>query len=63
LKQDGCELLGRFFIALLAQATQERSVIAPERRRATFVYIDEAQDYFDAGIEQLLNQARKYKVA
>jgi hypothetical protein len=62
LKQDGCELLGRFFIALLAQATQERSVIAPERRRTTFVYIDEAQDYFDEGIEQLLNQARKYKV-
>jgi hypothetical protein len=24
--------------------------------------VDEAQDYFDTGLEQLLNQARKYKV-
>jgi hypothetical protein len=62
LKQDGCEILGRFFIALIAQATQERAAIAEKERRATFLYIDEAQDYFDQGIEQLLNQARKYKV-
>jgi len=62
LKQDGCALLGRFFIALIAQAVQERAVIPADRRRATFVYIDEAQDYFDEGVEQLLNQARKYKV-
>lgn len=62
LKQDGCEILGRFFIALIAQAAQERAVIPADRRRATFVYIDEAQDYFDESIEHLLNQARKYKV-
>jgi len=43
------------------QAVQERSAIPEDRRRATFVYIDEAQDYFDQGIENLLNQARKYK--
>ena len=47
LKQDGCELFGRFFISLLAQAAQERSAIPEDRRRSTFVYIDEAQDYFD----------------
>lgn len=62
LKQEGCEILGRFFIALIAQATQERAVIPPEERRATFLYVDEAQDYFDRSIELLLNQARKYKV-
>ena len=62
LKQDGCEILGRFFIALLVQAVQERAAIPENKRRATFVYIDEAQDYFDEGIENLLNQARKYKV-
>jgi len=61
LKQDGCEILGRFFIALLVQAVQERAAIAKEHRRSTFVYIDEAQDYFDEGIENLLNQARKYR--
>jgi hypothetical protein len=62
LKQDGCELFGRFFIALLVQAVQERAAIPEDKRRSTFVYIDEAQDYFDEGIENLLNQARKYKV-
>lgn len=62
LKQDGCAILGRFFIALITQAAQERAAIPADRRRATFLYVDEAQDYFDASIEQLFNQARKYKV-
>ena len=62
LKQDGCEILGRFFIALICQAAQERASIPVDRRRATFVYIDEAHDYFDDSINNLLNQARKYKV-
>jgi hypothetical protein len=62
LKQDGCEILGRFFIALISQAAQERAALPEERRRSAFVYIDEAQDYFDEGIEMLFNQARKYKV-
>jgi hypothetical protein len=62
LKQEGCEILGRFFIALISQAVQERASIPEDRRPPTFVYIDEAQDYFDESIEHLLNQARKYKV-
>ena len=62
LKQEGCEILGRFFIALICQAAQERASIAEDRRRATFLYIDEAHDYFDESIENLFNQARKYKV-
>jgi hypothetical protein len=62
LKQEGCEILGRFFMAMIAHAAQERASIPADRRRATFVYIDEAQDYFDQSVEQLLNQARKYKV-
>src|SRR5437763_5982516 len=62
LKQEGCEILGRFFIALICQAAQERASIPEDRRKSTFVYIDEAHDYFDASIENLLNQARKYKV-
>lgn len=62
LKQDGCAILGRFFIALLCQAAQERASIPVDRRRATFVYIDEAHDYFDDSLNNLLNQARKYKV-
>jgi hypothetical protein len=62
LKQEGCEILGRFFIALIAQATQERASVSEEERTPTFVYIDEAHDYFDESIETLLVQARKYNV-
>lgn len=62
LKQEGCEIFGRFFIAMISQAALERATIAPENRMPTFVYIDEAQDYLDERCEQLFNQARKYKV-
>jgi hypothetical protein len=62
LKSDGCQLFGRFFIALIAQAALQRAAIPEDRRRATFVYIDEAHEYFDDTIDELLNQARKFKV-
>lgn len=62
LKEDGTQIFGRFFIAMIAQAAQERAVIAKDKRMPTFVYIDEAQDYFDRNIEIILSQARKYKV-
>ena len=55
LKRDGCQILGRFFIAMVAQAAIERSTIPPNRRRSTFVYVDEAYEYFDDQIEELLN--------
>ena len=61
LKSDGCRLFGRFFIALIAQAALQRAAIPEDRRRATFVYIDEAHEYFDDTIDELLNQARKFK--
>jgi hypothetical protein len=44
--KDTSELFGRFFIALLAQAVQERAVLPQGKRMSTFFYIDEAQDYF-----------------
>lgn len=62
LKSEGSALFGRFFIAMIAQAALERSVIAPDERTPTFVYVDEAQEYFDDSVETLLNQARKYRV-
>ena len=62
LKQDGSALFGRFFIAMLAQAALERSTISPADRTPTFVYVDEAQEYFDDSIETILSQARKYRV-
>lgn len=62
LKREGSQLLGRFFIAMIAQAALERSTLPERRRNAAFVYVDEAQEYFDDSIETILNQARKYHV-
>lgn len=62
LKADGSALLGRFFISMIAQAALERSVIPIEKRTPTFVYVDEAQEYFGDDVETILSQARKYRV-
>ncbi|MEE8539497.1 MAG: type IV secretion system DNA-binding domain-containing protein, partial [Woeseiaceae bacterium] len=62
LKQEGCEIFGRFFIAMITQAAMERATIPAEKRTPTFVYIDEASDYLDEHCEALFNTARKYKV-
>ena len=62
LKEEGSQLLGRFFIALLSQAALERSTVPEDERTPTFVYVDEAQEYFDERVETILNQARKYRV-
>ncbi|MEJ8574154.1 helicase HerA domain-containing protein [Microbaculum marinum] len=61
LKENGTEIFGRFFIALIAQAAQERAVLPEHKRLPTFVYIDEAADYFDRNIGIILTQARKQK--
>ena len=62
LKENGTEIFGRFFIAMIAQAAQERAVLSAGDRLPTFVYIDEANDYFDRNIGIILSQARKYNV-
>ena len=62
LQSEGSKILGRFFISMTAQAVIKRATI-PENQRIPFmVYIDEAQEYIDEKIEDMLNQARKYKV-
>lgn len=60
LKQEGTQIFGRFFIAMIAQAAQERATL--QERLPCFVYIDEAADYFDQNVALILEQARKYKV-
>ncbi len=62
LKEQGTEIFGRFFIALIAQAAQERAVLRPQDRLPAMIYIDEAHDYFDQNISVILSQARKYRV-
>ncbi len=62
LKENGTEIFGRFFIAMIAQAAQERAVLDIRERLPTFVYVDEANDYFDRNIGVILSQARKYNI-
>lgn len=62
LKEQGTEIFGRFFIALIAQAAQERATLPDWERLPVMVYVDEAQDYFDQNIGIILSQARKYRV-
>lgn len=62
LKEQGTEIFGRFFIALIAQAAQERATLPAQQRLPAMVYIDEAHDYFDRNIGIILSQARKYRV-
>lgn len=62
LKEQGTEIFGRFFIAMIAQAAQERATLPADQRLPTIVYIDEAADYFDRNIGIILAQARKYNV-
>lgn len=64
LKQNGTEVFGRFFIALIAQAAAERATLKLSQRLPTYVYIDECQDYIasDSNFTGILEQARKQKV-
>jgi hypothetical protein len=63
LKQNGTEIFGRFFIALIAQAPQERATLSKDLRMPTYVYLDEAADYLDQNVSLVLEQARKFNVA
>lgn len=62
LKENGTEIFGRFFIAMITQVAQERAVLPTHKRLPTFIYIDEANDYFDRNIGIILSQARKYRI-
>jgi hypothetical protein len=53
---------GRIFISLVLQAVLERAAIPEEQRRPAFLIVDEAAAYFDSNIDDLLTEARKYKV-
>ncbi|MEO0792370.1 MAG: type IV secretory system conjugative DNA transfer family protein, partial [Pseudomonadota bacterium] len=66
LKQTGTEIFGRFFVALITQAALERASVPKSERVPTHVYIDEANDYFKGGDQNLpiiLEQARKYRIS
>jgi hypothetical protein len=64
LKGD-TEPFGRYFIARLLQAAEERMLIDRGKRLPVYAYIDEAADYLseEENIEELIAKARKQKVA
>ena len=64
LSTEGSSNLGRYFLALLLQATQRRMLIDKENRLPTFCYIDEANEYIanEPKMATLLDKARKQKV-
>lgn len=62
LKTAASALFGRYMIALTLRAAFERVAIPPEQRRPAFLIIDEAADYFDANVDALLTQVRKFKL-
>jgi hypothetical protein len=59
------EPFGRFFIAKLLQASEERMLIDRGRRRPVYCYIDEASDYIanEENIRELLDKGRKQLVS
>lgn len=59
--KDGSATFGRIFISLVLQAVLERAAIPENKRRDTFLYVDEAASYFDSNIDDLLTEARKYR--
>ncbi|WP_340151436.1 DUF87 domain-containing protein [uncultured Sneathiella sp.] len=65
LGEERTALLGRFFIAMLLNAAQERAVLDRGSRLPVFCYIDEAQDYIasDTRITRILDQARKMNIS
>jgi len=62
LKDKASSMFGRTIIALTLKAAFERAALPREQRRPTFLWIDEASEYFDDNIDNLLIQARKFKL-
>ncbi|MEQ1899910.1 MAG: hypothetical protein ABL866_04175 [Devosia sp.] len=65
LLKGATEAFGRFFIAKLLQATEERMLVDKNRRLPVFCYIDEATDYIarEENIRELTDKARKQMVS
>ncbi len=63
LKDEGSAIFGRFMLALIEHAITERGAIPEADRTPTFLYVDEAQAYFDDTVETMLTAVRKYRCA
>lgn len=62
LKSEASSIFGRYIIALTLKAAFERAALPSHQRRPTFLWIDEASEYFDDNIDNLLIQSRKFNL-
>lgn len=64
LGDEGAEFFGRFFIALIVRAAQQRAGKPPESKKPCYVYIDECQTVIakDTRIPTLLDECRSQKI-
>jgi len=60
--KSGSSHFGRIFISLVLQTVLERAAIPERKRRTAYLIVDEAAEYFDSNIDDLLTQARKYNL-
>ena len=65
LKDEGAELFGRFFLALINQAAAQRATLPIASRLPCYVYVDECHNYIrnDPKIQVILAEARQQKIA
>jgi hypothetical protein len=65
LGDEGAEFFGRFFVALIARAAQQRAGKPPSAKKPCYVYIDECQSVIakDTRIPILLDECRSQKIA
>lgn len=62
LWQENSELLGLILIAKIQMAAMRRNKIPKSERKDFFLYIDEFQNYVTQSIENILAEARKYRL-
>jgi hypothetical protein len=65
LTDEGAEFFGRFFIALIVRAAQQRAGRPAESKKTCYVYIDECQTVIakDTRVPTLLDECRSQKIA
>lgn len=56
-------LLGMIFVSKLLISALEREDIPEDQRKPFYLYIDEFQNFLTEGINQILSEARKYKLS
>jgi hypothetical protein len=64
LKEEGTELFGRFFLALINQAAAQRSNLPANQRLPCYVYVDECHNYIrnDPKIQVILAESRQQNI-